>query len=68
MKPDASLSLGSCRLEASTGEWYMDFENGVIALKQALVTAVDNECGVASQKVVTANDQVSEFDSDEGVV
>ena len=39
VKPDASLSPGTCRLEASNGAWRLDFSAAVAALKLALTRA-----------------------------
>jgi flagellar biosynthesis/type III secretory pathway protein FliH len=41
VKPDPSLSRGTCRLEASAGEWCADFSAAVAALKSAFAHAVE---------------------------
>ncbi|HYD61647.1 MAG TPA: HrpE/YscL family type III secretion apparatus protein [Noviherbaspirillum sp.] len=42
IKPDASLPRGTCRLEASTGEWGADFCAAVTSLKTALMRTTSN--------------------------
>jgi flagellar biosynthesis/type III secretory pathway protein FliH len=47
VKPDASLSRGVCRLEASSGEWCADFNAAVAALTAAFTQAVEESGGGA---------------------
>lgn len=39
IKADAALARGSCRLEATNGEWYADFTAGVDAVQSAFARA-----------------------------
>lgn len=41
IKPDATLPRGTCRLEASSGEWCVDFNAAVEALRLAFACAVE---------------------------
>jgi flagellar biosynthesis/type III secretory pathway protein FliH len=41
VKPDPSLTRGTCRLEASDGEWCADFSAAILALKSAFARAVE---------------------------
>ncbi|MBC7501477.1 MAG: flagellar biosynthesis/type III secretory pathway protein [Herminiimonas sp.] len=42
VKADAAMSRGMCRLEASNGEWCVDFSAGVTALKASLAQGSGN--------------------------